>query len=187
MRHFCFLLEGRKFRILTDHKPLVSAMTLVTPPWSGRQQRHLYFLVEFTSNLRHTSGHSNVVVDALSRPPLEKSKESAAAVFKPEPALAFPFPAALHASKTAKNPEPADLCTASSDSRPPQPPAAAPVAIDFQALAAAQQSCPEAAAMSSSLSLQIVRRPAGDTHLLSDISTGMFRPLGGELWRDDIY
>jgi hypothetical protein len=186
VRHFRFLLEGRKFRILTDHKPLVAAMTRVTPPWSGRQQRHLSFLAEFTSDLRHTSGHSNVVADTLSRPSPEKSKESAAAICKTAPAVAFPFPAALHASKTAKKPEPADLCTESSDARPPQPPAAAPAAIDFQALAAAQQSCPEVAAMSSSPSLQTVRRPAGDAHLLGDISTGTFRPLVPPIFRQTV-
>jgi hypothetical protein len=56
VRHFRFLLEGRKFHILTDHKPLVLAMERTTPPWSALQQRHLSFLAEFTSDLRHTSG-----------------------------------------------------------------------------------------------------------------------------------
>jgi cleavage and polyadenylation specificity factor subunit 1 len=69
VRHFRFLLEGRSFRLLTDHKPLVSAMTRVTPPWSARQQRHLAYLAEFTSDFRHTPGAANVVADALSRPP----------------------------------------------------------------------------------------------------------------------
>jgi hypothetical protein len=32
VRHFRFLLEGRKFRILTDHKPLVAAMTALVRP-----------------------------------------------------------------------------------------------------------------------------------------------------------
>ena len=36
VRHFRFLLEGRRFRILTDHKPLVSALSRVSPPWSNR-------------------------------------------------------------------------------------------------------------------------------------------------------
>jgi cleavage and polyadenylation specificity factor subunit 1 len=38
VRHFRFLLEGRRFRLLTDHKPLVAAMSRVSPPWSARQQ-----------------------------------------------------------------------------------------------------------------------------------------------------
>jgi hypothetical protein len=53
VRHFRFLLEGRKFLIITDHKPLVSAMERTTPPWSARQQRHLSFLAEFTLSIRH--------------------------------------------------------------------------------------------------------------------------------------
>jgi hypothetical protein len=53
-------------------------MTRVTPPWSNRQQRHLSFLAEFTSDLRHTSGSSNVVADTLSRPPTNSVAISAA-------------------------------------------------------------------------------------------------------------
>ena len=69
VRHFRFLLEGRAFRLLTDHKPLVAAMTRVSPPWSARVQRQLAYLSEFTSDVRHTPGLENVVADALSRPP----------------------------------------------------------------------------------------------------------------------
>jgi hypothetical protein len=86
VRHFRVLQEGRKFRILTDHKPLVSAMNRVTPPWSNRQQRHLSFLAEFTSDLRHTSGSSNVVADTLSRPPTNSGSVSAAVVSGSVPA-----------------------------------------------------------------------------------------------------
>jgi hypothetical protein len=68
IRHFRFLLEGRQFRLLTDHKPLVSAMVRVSPPWSARQQRHLAYISEFTTDIRHTPGTENVVADALSRP-----------------------------------------------------------------------------------------------------------------------
>ncbi|MFN9906526.1 MAG: Ty3/Gypsy family RNase HI domain-containing protein, partial [bacterium] len=69
IRHFRFLLEGRQFQLLTDHKPLVAAMTRVSPPQSARQQRHLAYISEFTTDLRHTPGTENVVADALSRPP----------------------------------------------------------------------------------------------------------------------
>jgi hypothetical protein len=62
-------LEGRQFRLMTDHKPLVAAMVRVTPPQSARQQRHLAYISEFTTDLRHTPGSDNVVADALSRPP----------------------------------------------------------------------------------------------------------------------
>jgi hypothetical protein len=66
VRHFRFLLEGRQFRLLTDHKPLVTALFCTTPPWSDRQQCQLSFFPEFTSDIRHTPGQEKVVVDALS-------------------------------------------------------------------------------------------------------------------------
>jgi cleavage and polyadenylation specificity factor subunit 1 len=49
VRHFRFLLEGRRFRLLTDHKPLVTSLFSTTPPWTARQQRQLSFVAEFTS------------------------------------------------------------------------------------------------------------------------------------------
>jgi hypothetical protein len=53
VRHFRFLLEGQQFRLLTDHKPLVTSLFRTTPPWLARQQRQLSF-AEFTSDIRHT-------------------------------------------------------------------------------------------------------------------------------------
>lgn len=54
IRHFCFLLEGGQFRLLTDHKPLVAPMLSVLPPWSAHQQRHLLYIAEFTADILHT-------------------------------------------------------------------------------------------------------------------------------------
>jgi len=68
VRHFRYWLEGRAFHIQTDHKPLVHAIHRVSDPWSGRQQRHLSLLAEFTSDIRHVQGALNHVADALSRP-----------------------------------------------------------------------------------------------------------------------
>jgi hypothetical protein len=69
IRHFRHILEGRNFQLWTDHRPLVTALTRVSEPWSARQQRHLAAIAEFTSDLRYVPGPANVVADALSRPP----------------------------------------------------------------------------------------------------------------------
>ena len=69
LRHFRLILEGRAFHVLTDHLPLTHALHRVSPPWSARQQRHLSFVSEFTSDIRHIPGRLNLAADALSRPP----------------------------------------------------------------------------------------------------------------------
>jgi hypothetical protein len=66
--HFCFVLEGRHFRLLTDQMPLTLAMRHVSAPWSARQVRQLAYISEFTTDLRHVPGSRNVVADELSRP-----------------------------------------------------------------------------------------------------------------------
>jgi hypothetical protein len=75
VRHFRFLLEGWQFRLLTDHKPLVTSLFRTTPPWSACQQRQLFFIAEFTSDIRHTPGQGNVEADALSRPPTAAAQQ----------------------------------------------------------------------------------------------------------------
>jgi hypothetical protein len=52
----------------TDHKPLIFALTRMSPPTSGSQQPLLAFISEYTSNLILVPGTSNVVADTLSRP-----------------------------------------------------------------------------------------------------------------------
>ena len=54
--------------MLTDHKPMTFALQQVSDHWSGRQQRHLSFIAEYTADLRHIAGKENMVADALSRP-----------------------------------------------------------------------------------------------------------------------
>jgi hypothetical protein len=66
--HFWWYLEGRVFYILSDHKPLTYALHRLSDPWSDRQQRQLAYIAEYTSNIRHVPGKSNVVADALTRP-----------------------------------------------------------------------------------------------------------------------
>ena len=67
IRHFRSLLEGRQFSVFVDHKPLSFAMSKVTQPWSGRQQRPLTYISEFTTDITHLSGKLNHVADCLSR------------------------------------------------------------------------------------------------------------------------
>ena len=68
VRHFRYYLEGRQFHILTDHKPLTFALRVESATRSPRESRHLAYISEFTSDIRHVSGVDNSVADALSRP-----------------------------------------------------------------------------------------------------------------------
>ena len=67
IRHFRHHLEGRQFFVLTDHKPLTYAMHNSSNRHSPREIRHLDFISQFTTDLRHVSGNANSVADALSR------------------------------------------------------------------------------------------------------------------------
>ena len=67
IRHFRYFLEGREFIVFTDHKPLTFCMAKASNPWSSRQQRHLAYISEFTTDIRHVQGKDNHVADALSK------------------------------------------------------------------------------------------------------------------------
>ena len=63
-RHF---VEGREFHIVTDHKPLTFALATASDKYTPRQVRHLDYISQFTTDIRHTPGSNNPVADALSR------------------------------------------------------------------------------------------------------------------------
>lgn len=67
VRHFRHQLEGRNFHIYTDHKPLVFAFKQPLDKATPRQVRHLDFIGQFTTDIRHVDGESNVTADLLSR------------------------------------------------------------------------------------------------------------------------
>jgi len=54
-------VEGREFHVLTDHKPLTFAL-LGTTDRSPRQTRHLSFIAEFTTDVRHINVAANIVL-----------------------------------------------------------------------------------------------------------------------------
>ncbi len=132
-------------------------MTFVTPPQSARQQRHLAFVSEFTTDLRLTPGTENVVADALSRPPSLLEVPSSGL-----PVLSIP-PASL----PQEPPRQTALQVAAADAQP----------IDFMELSFAQPSCPDVQAMLVSPSLSVVSKKVGAVEVLGDVSTGVFRPL----------
>ncbi len=67
VKHFSFFLEGQRFHIYTDHKPLTFALASSSNHWTPRQQRHLALVAEYTTDIWHIHGRNNTVADALSR------------------------------------------------------------------------------------------------------------------------
>ena len=67
VKHFRHFLEGRSFAILTDHRALVSAVDSQSNNYSPREIRHSTSITEFTTDVQHVAGTTNVVADALSR------------------------------------------------------------------------------------------------------------------------
>ena len=70
--HFRHYLEGRTFPIFTDHRPLTFAMAKSLEPWSHRQARHLEYISQYSTNIRHVAGADNAVADALSQAAIEE-------------------------------------------------------------------------------------------------------------------
>lgn len=68
VKHFRHFLEGRKFRIYTDHKPLTFALRQHSDKYCEREIRQLDYISQFSTDILHIKGPSNVVADALSRP-----------------------------------------------------------------------------------------------------------------------
>ena len=67
VNHFHFLIDGVKFTLLIDHRPLVAAFYSKNDQIISRRARQLSFSAEFTNDLRHVQEDQNVVADALSR------------------------------------------------------------------------------------------------------------------------
>ena len=67
LKHFGYFLEGRKFTIYTDHKLIIDALLSEADRDNARQARQLAYVSEYTTDIQHLSGTSNIVANALSR------------------------------------------------------------------------------------------------------------------------
>lgn len=61
------MLEGRHLRLFTDHKPITFAFKQKSDTAAPRQVRQLDYIGQFSTDIIHISGKSNVVADALFR------------------------------------------------------------------------------------------------------------------------
>ena len=72
IKHFRHILEGRLFTVWTDHKPLCGALGSAAEK-SPRQTRHLSYVSEFSTDIQHVAGVSNVCLLYTSPSPRDLS------------------------------------------------------------------------------------------------------------------
>jgi transposase InsO family protein len=192
IRHFRYLLEGRLFHVLTDHKPLTTALHRVSEPWSAKQQRQLSYIAEYTADVRHIAGKENLVADALSRP----GPVGAAAAASPLGVLEAGGPS----SPSKPGTDPLRVETRAWQpliNRPgPQSSVAARAAavaeqaqpVDFRRMAAEQAACAECKNFATGQSSLVLREfNMGSHKLLCDVSTGAVRPLVPPAFRRQVF
>jgi hypothetical protein len=183
------MLEGRPFVVFTDHKPLVGALARAPEPRSDRQRRQLSAITEFTAEIRHISGPTNVVADTLSRPAAVSGIAAAADTLAAPTAVAatscaskLPVSAAISYADVVKGavvqpvttPPQAGPPAAGSGQGPPppgQPPA------DIKCIAEAQKDCPDCQRAASSPNLRVISVQMEGTSVLVDVSSGVMWPL----------
>ena len=166
IKHFRFLLEGRKFTLYTDHKPLTSSLHQIDAACPERRQRQLALIAEFTSDVQHVPGEQNTVADALSRPPVAvpTSESTTVSSVKEPPGSLVTF---LSVGGTA-GASPSGLVAASTSSLPP---------ISFEDMARAQHLCSNIDVLKMSPVLDVQQISVAGVLLWCDLSTGSPRPL----------
>ena len=62
-----YLIQGRDVELVTDHKPLLSMFHSKSRIKLERRSRQIEFISQFSTKIKHVSGESNIVADAMSR------------------------------------------------------------------------------------------------------------------------
>ena len=151
--------------MLSDHKPLSFALGKVAEPHTARQQRHLSFISEYTTDIRHIAGKENVVADCLSRPPcpLSSHRSTHMASIK-EPSGSLVSPSVEDGSGGAYNS--VAVVAPSKLGRP-----------DFKVIAGQQTTCEETKKLIANPRIQASQVWVDGVQLWCDRSTGVLRPL----------
>lgn len=68
VEHFLPIIEGISLILFTDHKPLLHIFKSKKRNKLERQSRYIEYISQFTTEIRHISGSSNIVADVLNRP-----------------------------------------------------------------------------------------------------------------------
>lgn len=69
--HFSYMLEARHFTILTDHRPLLEMFKTKKRIKLEKRSRYIEYISQFSTDIKHISGVSNIIADALSRPQID--------------------------------------------------------------------------------------------------------------------
>jgi hypothetical protein len=162
IRHFRHMLEGRRFILFTDHKPLTQALFRSSDPWTPRPCRQLSYIAEHTSDIRHIAGLDNVVADMLSLPVASPAPSPAAACVK-EPSGSQ----AAARQEGKSNPSTTSWAAAV---------AAFDGSLDFLTIAANQLTCPDTLSAIRSPVLSIQPVVIDGVSVLCDTARGLTRP-----------
>ncbi len=175
IRHFRFLVEGRKFCIFTDHKPLTFSLHRVSDAWSARQQRHLSYVAEYTSDVRHVAGEENIVADSLSRPP------EAVHVHEPAKADCVKVPSGSqccsHGTCGTAGASTVAAVASSSGSRP----------VNWSKMAEEQATWQELEIIKANSSLKVLNVEVNGARVWCDASTDVLRPVVPPGQRENVF
>ena len=187
VRHFRPFIEGRPITIYTDHQSLVPSMQKKSDPQTSRQAYQLACISEYSTDIRYIEGKSNVVADALSRPPNEPGTY---------PVIEQPVQTVLaqpQAGTASSNPHASDSVSAVS-------PAAISdlnsvvtsighAGINLQDMARDQPLDPDFRRISSGArsGLQFRRVELGESSIIVDVSNGPARPFVPFSWRRRVF